>query len=313
MDRKAGYKECPRCGLRNKPSALQCDFCGLRFIAGEDWDDNITALEKMGGNEEKVHVDEDVSKRIEATIVKRDKINVQPKAKEPGKDDFDYFKKEPEPVRAAATPAAGPSIAMARGTVIEAAPEQRPVIAEPEPVRAAAPMPTPAPEQAPPQRAEPAPAPVPPAPERIVMPEQRPVEAAPQEPAQPVRDKKVIRRVKRPIKPVFSPISKKSTRRTLFTAVLMLGVVWYLVALFFGDSTVGRTGGWVLITLSTLMVVAGAGELFIPREGPKMTFAEEPTPEPKVHQEVLICPQCHELVSATDKVCPDCGAEFRSE
>ena len=78
MDRKAGYKECPRCGLRNKPSALQCDFCGLRFIAGEDWDDNIQALEKMGGNEEKVLVDEDVSKRIEATIVKRDKINASP-------------------------------------------------------------------------------------------------------------------------------------------------------------------------------------------------------------------------------------------
>ncbi len=89
MDRKAGYKECPRCGLRNKPSALQCDFCGLRFIAGEDWDDNIQALEKMGGNEEKVLVDDDISKRIEATIVKRDKINASPmRAKEPEREDY---------------------------------------------------------------------------------------------------------------------------------------------------------------------------------------------------------------------------------
>ena len=308
MDRKAGYKECPRCGLRNKPSALQCDFCGLRFIAGEDWDDNIQALEKMGGNEEKVQVDEDVSKRIEATIVKRDKINAQAKPKEQGKDDFDYFKKDPEPVRA--VPPAAPSIAMARGTVIETAPEQRPVIETPEP--APEPIPVQAPAQAPPQTAEPAPAPIYPEPERIVIPEHIPATAAPPEPAIPAREKKVIRRVKGPIKQVFGP-SKNSTRRTVFTAVLLLGVVWYLVALFFGNSTMGRTGSWVLMTLSTLMVVAGAGELFIPRAEPKMSFSEAPAPEPKAHQEVLICPQCHELVSATDKVCPDCGAEFRSE
>jgi hypothetical protein len=314
MDRKAGYKECPRCGLRNKPSALQCDFCGLRFIAGEDWDDNIQALEKMGGNEEKVLVDEDISKRIEATIVKRDKIDAQPKAKEPGKDDFDYFKKEPEPVRSAPAPAAGPSIAMARGTVIETVPEQRQITLAPEPVQAPAPTPIQAPVQATPPPIEPVPAPVPEPAEKILIPEQPPVVAAP--PPEPVREKKVVRRVIRPTKHVFVP-AKTSMRRTVFIAVLLLGLVWYLVSLLFGVSTLGRAGGWVLVTISTMMVVGGAAELFIPKGEAKMSFTEGLVPATEApvqtHKEVLICPKCHELVSANDKACPDCGAEFRSE
>jgi hypothetical protein len=296
MDRKAGYKECPRCGLRNKPSALQCDFCGLRFIAGEDWDDNIQALEKMGGNEEKVLVDEDISKRIEATIVKRDKINALPKAKEPAKDDFDYFKKDQEPVKASA-PVAEPTVAVAKGTVIEPAPE----------TRQAQPMVEPAPVQAPVRPTIQAP----PAPERIVISEPSPVVAASPE---PVKEKKIVRRVIKPTRHVFIP-AKSSMRKTVFAAVLLLGVVWYLVSLLYGNNTLGRAGGWALVTVSTLMVVVGAGELFIPKGESKMTFAEETAtqaPE-QTHKEVLICPKCHELVSATDKACPDCGAVFRSE
>ena len=304
MDRKAGYKECPRCGLRNKPLALQCDFCGLRFIAGEDWDDNIQALEKMGGTEEKVLVDEDVSKRIEATIVKRDKINAPSKAKEPAKDDFDYFKKEPEPVKSAPAPIAEPSVAVAKGTVIETPPEMRQV----QPVIEPAPVDTPIkpPVQAPIQAS--------PAPEKIVIQEPHPVAAA--DSPEPIKEKKIVRRVIKPTKHIFVP-AKSSMRKTVFTAVLLLCVIWYLVSLMYGNNTLGRTGGWVLVTISTLMVVAGAAELFIPKGEAKMTFAEEQIPvtqaPAQTHKEVLICPKCHELVSATDKACPDCGAEFRSE
>ncbi|MGD0817731.1 MAG: hypothetical protein ABR986_04955 [Methanomassiliicoccales archaeon] len=284
MDRKAGYKECPRCGLRNKPSALQCDFCGLRFIAGEDWDDNIQALEKMGGNEEKVLVDEDISKRIEATIVKRDKINAPAKAKEPEKDDFDYFKKDPEPIREVPAPVVAPSIAMAKGTVIEAAPEPRLAVTAPEPVQAS------------------------PAPERIIIQERPPVVAAPE----PVKEKKVVRRVVRSTpRKAFKP-QNGSMRRTAFTAVLVLGLIWYLVAIMFGDDVLGRAGNWALVTISTVMLVAGAVELFIPRTETHVAFTEK-APEDKPHQEVLICPKCHELVKVTDKACPDCGVEFRGE
>lgn len=162
MDRKAGYKECPRCGLRNKPSALQCDFCGLRFIAGEDWDENIQALEKMGGTDEKVLVDEDISKRIEATIVKREKINASIKAKEPEKDEFDYFKKEPEPIKAAAAPVEATPTELVKGPVLEAEPEPRPIVTEATPL----------------------------SPERIVIPEQPPVEAT--SPAEPARRRRSL-------------------------------------------------------------------------------------------------------------------------
>ena len=289
MDRKAGYKECPRCGLRNKPSALQCDFCGLRFIAGEDWDDNIQALEKMGGNEEKVLVDEDVSKRIEATIVKRDKINAPAKAKEPESDSNDYFKNEPEPTRSVPIPVIappGPSIAVPRGTVIESAPEPRPEMAIPEPVR--------------------------PAPERIVVQEGPPIVAAPEPEPRPAKERRVVRRVVRPTPKVFTPV-KGSMRRTAFTAILALGLLWYLVAIMFGDNSLGRAGGWAMVATSTMMIAAGAVELFVPKPGDTAAFTEVPVQEQKPPQEVLICPKCHELVKEIDKSCPDCGAEFRGE
>ena len=250
MDRKAGYKECPRCGLRNKPSALQCDFCGLRFIAGEDWDENIQALEKMGGTDEKVLVDEDISKRIEATIVKREKINASIKAKEPEKDEFDYFKKDPESIKAAAAPVEATPTELVKGPVLEAAPEPRPIVTEATPL----------------------------SPERIVIPEQPPVEAT--SPAEPAPEKKVVRRVVKPTSRVFTT-AKASRRKSAFAAVLLLGLVWYLVAVMFGGSSLGRAGGWVLVTISTMMVVAGSVELFVPKDGAKMTLVERPSPDSK--------------------------------
>jgi hypothetical protein len=280
MDRKAGYKECPRCGLRNKPSALQCDFCGLRFIAGEDWDENIQALEKMGGTDEKVLVDEDISKRIEATIVKREKIDASIRAKDSEKDEFDYFKKEPEPIKTVPAPVVATPTKSVKGPVLEAALEPRPIVTA-----------------------------VPPSPERIVIPEQRPVEATSL--AEPAPEKKVVRRVVKRTSQAFAP-AKASRRKTAFIVVLLLGLVWYLVAVMFGGSSLGRAGGWVMVTVSTMMVVAGSVELFVPKEGDNMTLVEKPSPESKPH-EVLICPKCHELVKATDKVCPDCGSEFRNE
>jgi hypothetical protein len=281
MDRKAGYKECPRCGLRNKPSALQCDFCGLRFIAGEDWDDNIQALEKMGGTEERVLVDEDVSKRIEATIVKRDKFNPPVKAREARNDDFDYFRKDPEPARnLSARPTEQPATAV-RGT--------GPYVAENRPAEAA-------PVSAEPPQAE----------ERIVL-QEHPATAAPTEPA---NEKTVVRRVRRKSKPAFAP-ARNSARPGTFAAVLMLGVVWYVVAIMFGDQALGRIGSWALITVSTLMVVVGAGGVLKIRSK-SVPSTDGNGPDGNQTKQVLMCPKCHELVKATDRTCPDCGTEFGS-
>jgi RNA polymerase subunit RPABC4/transcription elongation factor Spt4 len=277
MDRKAGYKECSRCGLRNKPSALQCDFCGLRFIAGEDWDDNIQALEKMGGNEERVLVDEDVSKRIEATIVKRDKFNPPVKAKESRNDDFDYFRKDPEPVRVLT----GQPSAVGRGPASYESEKQ-------------------------PAGTEQASSGDPQAAERIVL-QERPVAAAPTE---PVKERTVVRRVRTKSNPAVTPAST-SARPGTFAAVLILGVVWYLVAILFGDQALGRIGSWALITVSTLMVVVGAGGVFKSRSK-DVPPGDGNVPDGAPTKQVLMCPKCHELVKATDRTCPDCGTEFGS-
>jgi uncharacterized paraquat-inducible protein A len=127
----------------------------------------------------------------------------------------------------------------------------------------------------------------------------------------PVKEKKMVRRVVRPKPQVLAPI-KSSMRRTAFTAILGLGVLWYLVAIIFGESALGRPGGWALVTVSTMMVVVGGVELFVPKSEGKTGFAEV-APEQKPHQEVLICPKCHEMVKETDKSCPDCGVEFRGD
>jgi hypothetical protein len=293
MDRKAGYKECPRCGLRNKPSALQCDFCGLRFIAGEDWDDNIQALEKMGDSDERVLVDEDVSKRIEATIVKRDKINAPVKTKEPERSDNDYYQKPPETVQSEPVITKPvPPIVVPKVTVAEPILEASPVEPAPEPVKAE------------------------PEPEKIIIKEPQTVEAAPVAEPRPepkrVKEKKVVRRVVRPVPKVFAPV-KHSVNKAALTAVLAIGAIGYLVAMMIGDNTLGRTGGWVMVTVSSMMVVVGAVGLFVPRTGKEISFAEVSAPGPRTSKEVLICPKCHELVKETDKACPDCGSEFRSD
>jgi hypothetical protein len=71
MERKSGFKECPRCGLRNKPSAVQCDFCGWEFQdASEEWISHVQVLEKLNKQTESILLDDEVSKRIESTIVR---------------------------------------------------------------------------------------------------------------------------------------------------------------------------------------------------------------------------------------------------
>ena len=144
---------------------------------------------------------------------------------------------------------------------------------------------------------------IPLSPERIVIPEQPPVEAT--SPAEPAPEKKVVRRVVKPTSRVFTT-AKASRRKSAFAAVLLLGLVWYLVAVMFGGSSLGRAGGWVLVTISTMMVVAGSVELFVPKDRAKMTLVERPSPDSKP-QEVLICPKCHRAGQSDRQDCPDCG------
>ena len=71
MEKKTGFKECPRCGLRNKPSAAQCDFCGWEFRdVSDEWISHVQVLEKLNKATESIVLDDEVSRRIESTIVR---------------------------------------------------------------------------------------------------------------------------------------------------------------------------------------------------------------------------------------------------
>jgi len=72
MDRKSSFKECPKCGLRNKPGAAQCDFCGQNLTVSDDWQQHIKDLESLNKMELRKPLDDRTSKRIESTIVRKD-------------------------------------------------------------------------------------------------------------------------------------------------------------------------------------------------------------------------------------------------
>jgi len=75
MEGKSGFKECPRCGLRNRISAAKCDFCGYEFKRStEEWSDYVDVLEKLSNSEEDRAVDEEISKKIESTMIKSETI-----------------------------------------------------------------------------------------------------------------------------------------------------------------------------------------------------------------------------------------------
>jgi len=77
MDGKSSFKECPRCGLRNRVSAARCDFCDYEFQdSSEEWSDYVDVLEKLSESDEVQQVDEDLSRKIEATLVKTDREGV---------------------------------------------------------------------------------------------------------------------------------------------------------------------------------------------------------------------------------------------
>lgn len=69
MERSSGLKECPRCGLRNRQGAYQCDFCGWDFkAASDDWMGQVSDLERIGREVEVSDIDATVRSRIELTM-----------------------------------------------------------------------------------------------------------------------------------------------------------------------------------------------------------------------------------------------------
>jgi hypothetical protein len=75
MEGRSGFKECPRCGLRNRISTTKCDFCGFQFKDSTDeWSDYVDVLEELSKGNEVSQVDEGLSKRIESTLVEKTEV-----------------------------------------------------------------------------------------------------------------------------------------------------------------------------------------------------------------------------------------------
>lgn len=72
MEKKANFRECPKCGLRNKPSAVQCDFCGQSLNIDDDWQSHVKDLESLTRMELRKPMDDKVSRRIESTIIRKE-------------------------------------------------------------------------------------------------------------------------------------------------------------------------------------------------------------------------------------------------
>lgn len=77
-EKPSGLKECPRCGLRNRPGAYQCEFCGWDFgVISDDWLGQVSALEQLGKDIDAPEVDEVTASKIESTIVKPSEASVR--------------------------------------------------------------------------------------------------------------------------------------------------------------------------------------------------------------------------------------------
>ncbi len=84
MDKTSGLKECPRCGLRNRRGAYQCDFCGWDFkTASDDWMGQLSDLEKINREVGTIDMDTSTMSKIELTMRRPADIPVKERKPEP--------------------------------------------------------------------------------------------------------------------------------------------------------------------------------------------------------------------------------------
>ncbi len=61
--------------------------------------------------------------------------------------------------------------------------------------------------------------------------------------------------------------------------------------------------GWLMGIFGALFIVTGLGMLYIDRTTPDTSDGSEAA-------EVVLCPECHEVVAGPERSCPNCGAHF---
>jgi hypothetical protein len=294
MDNRSGFKECSRCGLRNKPSAKQCDFCGQKFEVADEWELQVDALERLNRETKRVEVTENVSKRIEATIIRKEISETKQEPVIKGS-----FRESPEKA---------PIVDSSPEPKIEQAPEpkeQTTVITftatetklvEVEKERTA-------PEEAPTVKIE----------ETSTVEKTVPVTEAVPSPFETellkVENHKVQKETfkhrKCTDKKIFGwNFNMKDRKSVFFMLVLILGIVLYIASIAM-SSSIGTIESWSVVAFSGFMIVVGIAQIAI--DWNPTRYREDVFEH---HEIVIICPNCNEKVSEDDERCPSCGTEF---
>jgi len=275
MERKPGFKECPRCGLRNKPSVAQCDFCGWEFQgATDEWSSHVRVLETLNRETDSIVLDDELSKKIESTIVHTSREVMAAQRTEPrGLANADSPVNEEELQSAGKkwtadhmTPVDMPSAEMREVKAFVDTMIGQPV-SEP-----------------------PAPSP---------MAEKQVVEA-PVSPIGELRSELPVAKVSRFGKSVRLP-----------AGIMAAGVVVYLIALgLYSITALDTPVGWGLAIAGAFTITLGAGFAYEAREIERRPIEPVIGTVESAPNEVVICPKCNELVSERADSCPNCGARF---
>jgi hypothetical protein len=279
MEKKTGFKECPRCGLRNKPSAAQCDFCGWEFRdVSDEWISHVQVLEKLNKATESIVLDDEVSRRIESTIVRSSR-------EVPGTTQI------PEPVQAPAPPTTE-EVAIESEAKPDKWPERRVVT-----------IPPPIPEE---ERevknfvetmiGEPVSAQ---AAAEVNVRASDAIGLTLSQP-QPMEEEAIDVYV-----PQTSFISK-------YWKIFLLGGagIYVITLVLYASSYLSVALGWGLAIAGALLITFGVSHIYDSRV--EHNSPSEPIIGDMRHagDEIVICPRCHEEVSESDARCPSCGAAF---
>ncbi|MEM0449489.1 MAG: hypothetical protein QW520_06695 [Methanomassiliicoccales archaeon] len=93
--------------------------------------------------------------------------------------------------------------------------------------------------------------------------------------------------------------------------LLGIGVVIYVIALIlYSMSYVDVPIGWALSIAGALTLTIGVSMAYERFTKKSSSFDKKIYNNAKVVEEVIICPRCHEEVEETDERCPSCGAAF---
>jgi len=286
MERKSGFKECPRCGLRNKPSAALCDFCGWGFQdVSDEWISHVQVLEKLNREINSIVLDDEVSKRIESTIVRSTRES-QP-----------VLRPEPKLVtsKVMVTPAVASTVTKEDAIEADLRLQGKEWVT---PIPATMAMPAADAKEV----------------KTFVdtmIGEPVAAEAAAVVTVQSGDMAAVQMGYSGDLGQLDTTDHRTFKVSNYSMAFIGAGAALYLITLaLYSMALLSVVMGWSIAIIGALMITVGASFIY----DQKVALKGEPEPvigrNTRAGDEVIICPRCHEEVDDTDERCPSCGAAF---